>query len=74
MSTKTRLKKLQKLLEAKGFTIRYEKGQFESGACLVNDRKVIIVNKFIPDDAKLEALQLIVKDMSPELFFEKSME
>jgi hypothetical protein len=63
MSAKTRLQKLRNVLEKNGYFIRYEKGQFESGSCLVRDQKIIIVNKFLSDESKLEVLQTISKEI-----------
>lgn len=74
MSDRTRLMKLKKLLENKGFVIRHEKGQFKSGACIVHERKVIIINKFLSDESKLEALQHIVSELNSNSLLEANSE
>ena len=29
------------------YTIRYEKGNFQSGYCIVENRKIAVINKFL---------------------------
>ena len=45
-TTRHSLQKLETLLAELGYVIRYEKGSFNSGYCLVEDRKINVVNKF----------------------------
>ena len=42
--TTTTLKKMEVLLEALDYTLRYEKGNFQSGYCLLKDRQVAVVS------------------------------
>ena len=55
-TTKHSLKKLEKLLKELGYAVRYEKGNFTSGYCLVEQRKVAIVNKFYDTEARVNVL------------------
>lgn len=61
--TKQNLKKTETLLEDIGYIVRYEKGNFQSGYCLVQDRKVIIVNKFYETDARINCLFSILEEI-----------
>ena len=54
--TKTTLKKLQTIFEEQEYTVRYEKGNFQSGYCVVKNQKVVIINKFFNDEAKINCL------------------
>jgi hypothetical protein len=54
--TKTTKEKLEKILELSGFKVRYEKGSFQSGYCLVHDQKVVVINKFFDLTGRLDAL------------------
>lgn len=54
--TKHNLKKIQGLLEELGYTIRYEKGNFQSGYCVVENRKIVIVNKFYDTEGRMTVL------------------
>ncbi|MBP7821552.1 MAG: hypothetical protein KA010_01425 [Saprospiraceae bacterium] len=62
--TKTTLSKMEKLFEELGYTIRYEKGNFQSGYCLVENRKVAVVNKFIDTEGRINTLLEIFDKLS----------
>ena len=44
--TKQFQKKLELLLESQDYKIRFEKGNFKSGYCIIRNNKVIIINKY----------------------------
>jgi len=50
------LEKLEILLRTAGYRVRYEKGNFKTGACLLQHNKVIVVNKFSGLEAKILAI------------------
>lgn len=54
--TKTTLQKFETLLEELGYTIRYEKGNFQSGYCIVENRKIAVLNKFFDTEARVNTL------------------
>jgi hypothetical protein len=58
--TKHTLQKIEELLEEVGYTIRYEKGSFQSGYCLVENKKIAIVNKFFETEGRINTLIDIV--------------
>jgi hypothetical protein len=51
--TKHNLKKLETVLEELEFSLRYEKGNFNSGFCVVENSKVIVINKFFDTKARI---------------------
>jgi hypothetical protein len=55
------LRKLEDLLAESDFILRYEKGSFQSGYCVLNDKKVILVNNYYPLDGKINCLLEIVR-------------
>ncbi|TDG36963.1 hypothetical protein EZJ43_06685 [Pedobacter changchengzhani] len=55
------LEKLEALLFAVGFKVRYEKGTFKTGSCLLEHNKIIVVNKFSNLEGKINALGMLVK-------------
>ena len=57
------LKKLEALFEELGYTVRYEKGNFQSGYCLFEDQGVVIVNKFFSPAAKIDTLEEITRQI-----------
>ena len=58
--TKYFLSKLEDLLGEMEFTVRYEKGHFQSGYCIVEDRKIVVVNKFYDTEARINCLLEVI--------------
>ncbi len=54
--TKHTLKKLEKLFTELQYVVRYEKGTFQSGYCIVEDRKIAIINKYFSTEARINTL------------------
>ena len=55
------LHKLEDLLAETAYHLRYERGNFNSGWCILKDTKVIVVNKFFATDGKINCLLDIIK-------------
>lgn len=49
-------KKLEDIFDEIGYTVRYEKGTFNSGYCVLESKKVVVINKFHTIDAKINSL------------------
>ena len=49
-----------------GFKVRYEKGNFKTGSCLLEHNKVIVVNKFSNLEGKIAALVALVKQTNTD--------
>lgn len=58
--TQSSLNKLEDLLRAAGFIIRYEKGNFRSGMCVLLKDKVMVINKFSDMQVKINTLAEMV--------------
>ncbi len=54
--TKTNLEKLRSLFEEVGFRVRFEKGNFQSGYCLIKEHNVAVINKFLPVEGRVQAM------------------
>lgn len=65
------LQKVEKQFAENGFKIRYERGNFKAGYCLVRDSKVIIINKFYNKEARYNCLMDISKINGFEEEFEE---
>lgn len=50
------LKNLEQLMEEARFRIRYEKGSFNSGYCLLENQKVAVINKFLNIEGRINTL------------------
>ncbi len=54
--TKHTLQKIEELFKELNYAVRYEKGSFHSGYCLVEGKQIAIVNKFFETDARINTL------------------
>lgn len=54
--TPNTLKKLEQLFEEARFRIRYEKGNFNSGYCILEDRQIAVINRFLNIEGRINAL------------------
>ncbi|MEM8896383.1 MAG: hypothetical protein AAGC88_17520 [Bacteroidota bacterium] len=72
--TKSFLNKLEDIFAESDYILRYEKGNFQSGYCILNDNKIAIVNKYFPLDGKINALLEILKsiDIEPQKLSDKN--
>src|SRR5688500_11622427 len=68
------LTKLEEMVTESDYTLRYEKGNFKSGYCVLKDQKIMIVNKFFTTEGKINALLDILKNtvLDPTKFSDKS--
>ncbi|MFT3703396.1 MAG: hypothetical protein QM802_13550 [Agriterribacter sp.] len=57
------LNKIEAILEEAGYTTRYERGTFQSGYCILQQRKVVVLNKFLMLDGRINTLV----DLMPQL-------
>lgn len=61
--TQTTLDKIEKIIEEMGYIVRYERGTFQSGFCILEDRKVVVLNKFLQLEGRINT----VIDLIPQL-------
>ena len=61
--TQTTLDKIEKVIEESGYVIRYERGNFQSGYCILQAKKVVVLNKFFHTEGKINTLI----DLMPQL-------
>lgn len=55
-ATKHNLKKIETLFKELDYVVRYEKGNFTSGYCMVEARKIAVINKFFDTEARMNTL------------------
>lgn len=62
------LRKLEDLLNQSNYVLRYEKGNFKSGYCILRDTCLVIVNKYYTLEGKINCLLEIIRqlDIDPE--------
>ncbi|MEO7924085.1 MAG: hypothetical protein ABIR30_10425 [Chitinophagaceae bacterium] len=61
--TQTTLDKLEAIPEQAGYVLRYERGSFQSGYCILEERKVVVLNKFLQTEGRINTLV----DLIPQL-------
>jgi hypothetical protein len=67
--TQTTLEKIEKILDEAEYIVRYERGNFQSGYCILEQRKVVVLNKFLPLEGRISTLIDIIPQLkiTPEL-------
>jgi hypothetical protein len=65
---------MEDLIAESDYILRYEKGNFKAGYCLLREQKIMIVNKFFTTEGKINALLDIIKivTLDSTRFTEKS--
>ena len=61
--TPNTLKKLEELFEEARYVIRFEKGNFNSGYCVLEEKRVVVINKFFNIEGRINALIEILQTL-----------
>ena len=54
--TKPTLQKVEHIFKELDYVVRYEKGNFNSGYCIVENKRVVVVNRFFDTDGRVNVL------------------
>jgi hypothetical protein len=54
--TQSTLDKLEKIVGEAGYVIRYERGTFHSVYCILEQKKVVVLNKFLQTEGRINTL------------------
>jgi hypothetical protein len=54
--TQNTLDKIERVIEDGGYIIRYERGTFQSGYCILQAKKVVVLNKFLQTEGRINTL------------------
>jgi hypothetical protein len=67
--------KLEDLIAESDYFLRYEKGNFKSGYCLLRDQKIMIVNKYFTTEGKINIILEILRNVALDThrFSEKNL-
>jgi hypothetical protein len=63
---KNALRKLEAIFQQLEYKVRYEKGNFKSGYCLVEERKIVVINRFFDVDGRARTMIEILSGMNLE--------
>ena len=58
--TPSTLSKIESIFNESGYVVRYEKGNFKPGYCILRDKKVVVVNKYFETEARINTLLEII--------------
>jgi hypothetical protein len=58
--TQNTLDKLEDLLSEIEYVVRYERGTFQSGYCILEQKKVVVLNKFLQLEGRINTLMEII--------------
>ena len=72
--TQTTLDKLERILDEAEYIVRYERGNFQSGYCILEQRKVVVLNRFLQMEGRISTLidiipqlRIVPEALSPEI-------
>lgn len=69
------LTKIEEMIGESNYVLRYEKGHFKSGDCVLREQRILVVNKFYSTEGKINVLMDILRtldDFDTSGFSEKS--
>ena len=68
------LDRLEDIFSESDYVLRYEKGNFQSGYCILRDTQIVIINKYYTLEGKINCLIDIIKevDIDPEQLSDKN--
>jgi hypothetical protein len=65
-TSQAHLDKLQQILSDSEYTIRYERGTFQSGWCLLEQKKIVVLNKFLDTEGRINTLLDLIPQVQIE--------
>lgn len=60
------LQELKSVADQLGASVRFEKGDFKGGYCIIHDKKVIVINKMTNLQRKIMILSTALKELGIE--------
>jgi len=61
--TQSTLDKLEDILGESSYVVRYERGTFQSGWCLLEAKKIVVLNKFLDVEGRINTLLDIIPQL-----------
>lgn len=61
--TQHTLEALENLLKEGGYRLKTGKGSFNSGYCILHDKKVVVLNKYHSTEARINSLIDIIREL-----------
>lgn len=67
--TQATLNKIEKIMDEGDYVVRYERGTFQSGYCILEAKKVVVLNKFLNVEGRINTLI----DLLPQLHINQDL-
>lgn len=58
------LDKLEKVLDESNYVMRYERGSFQSGYCILEEKKVVVLNKFLQLEGRINTVMELIPELT----------
>lgn len=58
------LQKLERVLAEAEYVFRYERGTFQSGYCILEQKKVVVLNKFLNTEGRINTLIELIPQLN----------
>jgi hypothetical protein len=58
------LDKLEDILGESDYTVRYERGTFQSGWCLLEQKRIVVLNKFLDTEGRINTLLELIPQLN----------
>lgn len=62
--TQNHLDKLEDILGESEYTVRYERGTFQSGYCILEQKRVVVLNKFLSTEGRINTLYELIPQLN----------
>ncbi|MBR2649693.1 MAG: hypothetical protein IKD55_12675 [Sediminibacterium sp.] len=62
--TQGTLDKLEDILGESDYVVRYERGTFQSGWCLLEAKKVVVLNKFLDIEGRINTMLELIPQLA----------
>ncbi len=64
--TQHTLNKLEDILGESSYILRYERGTFQSGWCVLETKKIVVLNKFLDVEGRINTLLELIPQLNIE--------
>lgn len=61
--TQSTLDKLEDILGESDYVVRYERGTFQSGWCLLEAKKIVVLNKFLDVEGRINTMMELIPQL-----------
>ncbi len=67
--TTNTLNRLEDIFKELGYQIRHGRGNFKSGSCLIEEKKVIVMNKYFSIESRINSLLEMLNTIEPDVAY-----